>query len=78
MFSASEDCGEENITPVIRKNKSVISSWSQRCLTIKGRVTVATSLLISQLTSIFDYEYTNSRGGFEDYTGTYHEVSMAR
>ena len=49
VFSASEDCGEENIAPVIRKIKSVINSWSQRCLTIKGRIRVARSLLTSQL-----------------------------
>ena len=48
-FSASEDCGEDNIAPVCKKIKSVINSWSQRCLTIKGRITVAKSLLTSQL-----------------------------
>ena len=49
IFSASEDCEEENIAPVIRKIKSVINSWSQRNLTIKGRITVTKSLLTSQL-----------------------------
>ena len=49
IFSASEECEEENIAPVIRKIKSVINSWSQRNLTIKGRITVTKSLLTSQL-----------------------------
>ena len=49
VFSASEECEEENIAPVIRKIKSVINSWSQRNLTIKGRITVTKSLLTSQL-----------------------------
>lgn len=49
IFSATEDCKEENINPVIQKIKTVTTNWAQRSLTIKGRITVAKSLLVSQI-----------------------------
>ena len=47
--SATKDCGEDNIAPVIQKIRNVTNSWCQRQLTIKGRITVARAMLISQL-----------------------------
>ena len=47
--SATKQCSEENIAPIIKKIKNVTNSWRQRQLTIKGRITIAKALLISQL-----------------------------
>ena len=49
IHSATYECGEENIAPAIKKIRNVINSWSQRNLTIKGRITIAKTLLTSQI-----------------------------
>lgn len=51
-FSATEQCTDDNINPVVNKIKNVTNSWSQRSLTIKGRITIVKSLLISQFVFI--------------------------
>ena len=48
-FSATARCTDDNMEPVISKIKYVINSWSQRNLTIKGRITITKSLLASQV-----------------------------
>ena len=48
-FSATEQCNDDNIDPIIRNIKNVTNSWQQRNLTIKGRIVIAKSLLASQL-----------------------------
>lgn len=48
-FSAKEPCIVDNVEPVCRKIEAVINVWSQRTLTIKGRVTISKSLLAAQL-----------------------------
>lgn len=48
-FSASQECNDMNVEPVISKVKNVLDQWSQRGLTIKGKITVAKSLIVSQL-----------------------------
>ena len=47
--SASLECAEENIAPIIQRIRNATNSWSQRSLTIKGRITIVKALLISQL-----------------------------
>ena len=51
-FSATKQCDDINIDPVIEKVKNTTNSWSQRSLTIKGRTVITKSLLISQLVFI--------------------------
>ena len=48
-FSASGRCLSDNVEPVIRKVCDTINIWSQRSITIKGRITVTRSLLASYL-----------------------------
>ena len=48
-FSATVQCADDNIEPVMTKIKNTINSWSQRNLTIKGRITVSKSLMVSQM-----------------------------
>ena len=49
-FSAKKNCRKENTEPVIDKIKRTLNIWNQRDLTLKGAITVAKSLAISQLT----------------------------
>ena len=51
-FSALRDCGTDNVEPIIDKIKRTLNAWTQRDLTIKGRITIAKSLLVSQLTYV--------------------------
>ena len=51
-FSAISDCRKDNIGPVTDKIQRTLNAWSQRDLTLKGFITVAKSLVISQLTYI--------------------------
>ena len=58
-FSAKKDCYKDNVEPLVDKIVKVTNSWGQRNLTIKGRITVAKSLLMSQvifLGSICEFE----------------------
>ena len=48
-FSSTEDCVSANLDPVINSINVTINMWGQRDLSIKGRITVAKSLLISKL-----------------------------
>ena len=48
-FSASEVCKEDNIAPVLKRMRTTVNEWSQRNLTIKGRIVVTKTLLASQL-----------------------------
>ena len=49
VFSATENCVNDNVGPVSKRIERVINMWSQRTLTIKGKITVSKSLLSSQL-----------------------------
>lgn len=51
-FSSTCDVIEDNITPIINKIEKTLNCWNQRQLTIKGRVTIAKSLAVSQLVYI--------------------------
>ena len=51
-FSASENCVDDNVEPVINRIKNIINSWAQRNLTIKGRIVVTKTLVASQLVYI--------------------------
>ena len=48
-FSAVESCVAKNVDPACKKIEGVINIWSQRALTIKGRITVCKTLISSQL-----------------------------
>ena len=48
-FSATEPCNEDNVAPVISRIRSTVNSWSQRSLTIKGRIVITKTLLASQM-----------------------------
>lgn len=48
-FSAIHDCTAINMNPVVNKIKKTLDRWGQRDLTIKGKITVAKSLVLSQL-----------------------------
>lgn len=48
-FSANQSCTEMNINPIIENIKSTLNRWSQRDLTLKGKITVAKSLIVSRL-----------------------------
>ena len=47
-FSATENCQQANIQPVVDNISLLMRVWQQRALSVKGRVTVAKSLLISK------------------------------
>ena len=47
-FSATEDCQMDNLEPILKSIKVTINMWQQRSLSIKGRITIAKSLLISK------------------------------
>lgn len=51
-FSAKTSCYRENIDKVIGNITQVTNAWSQRNLTIKGRITIAKSLILSQIVYI--------------------------
>ena len=48
-FSASESCNEDNIVPVQKSIRDTVNEWSERNLTIKGRIVVSKMLLASQM-----------------------------
>ena len=48
-FSSSKDCSQLNIEGVVNRMKTTIELWSQRDLTIKGKITVVKTLIASQL-----------------------------
>ena len=51
-FSSSIDCSSLNTEVVESKIKSTLNDWKQRDLSIKGRVTVVKSLIVSQFVYI--------------------------
>ena len=53
-FSATKDCSSTNTNAIELKMSSTMEQWSQRDLTIKGKVTVIKSLIMSQLVPIYD------------------------
>ena len=48
-FSSSGDVMDDNVKPVVSKIEKTLNCWNQRNLTVKGRITVAKSLAVSQL-----------------------------
>ena len=48
-FSAVHDCGDINMQGITNKIQNTLNRWSQRDLTLKGRITIAKSLVVSQL-----------------------------
>ena len=50
IFSAIHSCEADNIRQAEGKIHAKLNQWSQRDLTLKGKITVAKSLLVSQLT----------------------------
>lgn len=48
-FSSRHDCTGENVEAVKSRIKRTMDQWSQRDLTIKGKITVVKSLLVSQM-----------------------------
>ena len=48
-FSATQSCYKENMGRAEEKIKKTLEQWQQRDLTIKGKITVAKSLAVSQL-----------------------------
>ena len=51
-FSSTECCNEQNLNPVIDQIKHTINRWSQRDVSLKGRITVSKSLLVSKLSYV--------------------------
>ena len=51
-FSATENCNNDNAAPIVNRTRSVVNSWSQRSLTIKGRIVITRMLLASQLVCV--------------------------
>ena len=47
-FSATEDCQLDNVNPIIDSICVTMNMWRQRYLSIKGRITVSKSLLLSK------------------------------
>lgn len=61
-FSATKNCYKDNMESVKEKITRVINSWNQRSLTIKGRITIAKSLIMSHIiyfASICTFERTD-------------------
>ena len=51
-FSACNNCLEINTEPVVKKIENITNAWKQRSISIKGRITIAKSLIASQLVYI--------------------------
>lgn len=47
-FSATENCHSANVQPIVDSIAMIMRMWQQRALSLKGRITVAKSLLISK------------------------------
>ena len=47
-FSASNNCLQDNVEPMMKKIENTINVWSQRSLTIKGRITITRAFIASQ------------------------------
>ena len=48
-FSATMSCKDDNVAPIMKRIRNSMNSWSQRSLTIKGRIVITKSLLTSQM-----------------------------
>ena len=48
-FSATDTCVSDNVEPLCKKIDDTINVWNQRSITIKGRITVTISLIVSCL-----------------------------
>ena len=62
-LSATQNCSSFNANAVWSKIKSTLEQWSQRDLSIKGKITVAKSMVVSQLVYLMaatQIEKTNS------------------
>ena len=51
-FSACNNCVEINTEPMIKKIESITNTWNQRSISIKGRITIAKTLIACQLVYI--------------------------
>ena len=51
-FSASKSSLQDNMEPVMKKIDNTINIWSQRSITIKGRITITRALIASQIVYI--------------------------
>ena len=52
IFSTVKDFRYDNLQPRIRRMRAVMNMWKERDVSIKGKITLAKSLLLSQLTYI--------------------------
>ena len=48
-FSSTDCCVSQNLNPAINQIRNTINMWCQRDLSLKGRITVSKSLLVSKL-----------------------------
>ena len=48
-FSASLNCEDSNMQTITNRIQNTLNRWSQRDMTIKGRITIAKSLVVSQM-----------------------------
>ena len=48
-FSASANCEDGNMQTITNRIQNTLNRWSQRDMTIKGRITIAKSLVVSQM-----------------------------
>ena len=55
-FSASEDCSSDNVEPILTKIERTLNQWRQRDLTLKGKITVGKSLILSKLIYVMAVE----------------------
>ena len=76
-FSAIKNCYNDNVSPIIENIARVTHHWGQRNLTIKGRITVAKSLLMSQIIYVASITLFE-RKDLEKNTITHYEVHMER
>ena len=55
-FSALEDCSSYNVEPIVSKIERTLDQWRQRDLTLKGKITVGKSLIVSKLIYVMAVE----------------------
>ena len=65
IYSTVRDCQYDNLQPRIRRMRAIMNSWKERHVSIKGKITLAKALLVSQFTYataalVFPQETVNS------------------
>ena len=60
-FSAMEVCASNNVEPIVSKIERTLDQWKQRDLSLKGKITIGKSLILSKLIYVMAVEQIPKR-----------------